>query len=138
MNIRPKEEELVKYVEKLEESDLLSLGVTLTREEMAILLLPPKTCLNPTLNETDFESNIEVCHTNVRYTLRDEQPDDNMHVHSEDTDNNDDDNDLKKKVKKGEAMGRMIFDDKANIIDKRKRKVTDLSQMLLVVLLRQQ
>ena len=54
MGILSKEEETHKKIEKPNTNYVLSIDVDLNDDELGILSLPPKTCVNPTLNSVDF------------------------------------------------------------------------------------
>ena len=70
----------------------------------------------------DLETNIEICNTKIRYSLRDDDVEEDSEVNSEE------DKVLEDKVRRAEAHTRMTFDDNTNTIDMRKRKATDLRQ----------
>ena len=131
MDIMSKEEESKKNVEDPNTDDVLVIDVVLSQEELKILCLPPKTCLNPSLNHVDFETAIEVSNTKIRYSMRDDDSDadSNPDKNCDDDDvTTEEDDKLEEKMRNAEAYSRMVFDDARNILDMRKRRVTDLPQ----------
>ena len=116
--------------------DVLAIGVELSQEESGILCLPPKTSLNPSLSEVEFETQVEVSFAKARYSLRDELEDEpggggevglNVVLTNTLADTEQEDKDLKKKVKEVEARTRMVYDNIAGTLEMGKRRVTDLS-----------
>ena len=90
---------------------------------------PPKHSLNPVLRVVDFQTSLELCHTKVRYALRDDlgpEPassdpcTEDLHLSKEST--------LSMEIRDAEARSRAIFNVEDSTLDLRKRKVTDLQQ----------
>ena len=131
--VKSHEEEEMKKLATPDGDAVMTIGVVLTPEEREVLSLPPKTSINPVLKGIEFETNIQVCHTKARYSLRDELGD---FTDKEEGKKNDpsgeeemeEDRAIRNKIKEMEARTRLIYDDMSNTLDMGRRKATDLTQ----------